>query len=269
LYFYGARFYDSQLGRFIQADTLIPDPGNVLDWDRYSYVRNNPLRYVDPSGHAAAPPMHDYYGSDSPIYQILQLRQQGYALATITNETVSLPAGYDPSTDFYVTRALEGYYPGVTDSDVQDLYRHFNFTQLAETGVGVEGLLVQFSADVGMSFGIAIPEFSRSIAEEQAMSKGGVYVIYNPNGVIVRVGQTNNLIRRKGDYRRDPNYFDLEFEPQFFSDDYATRRGLEQILFEEYHPPMNVNRPIGSRNPKGAGYFQAASNFLADKYNYK
>jgi hypothetical protein len=29
----------------------VPNPGNPLDWDRYSYVRNNPLRYVDPSGH--------------------------------------------------------------------------------------------------------------------------------------------------------------------------------------------------------------------------
>jgi hypothetical protein len=31
--------------------TIIPSPGNVLDWDRYLYVRNNPLKYNDPSGH--------------------------------------------------------------------------------------------------------------------------------------------------------------------------------------------------------------------------
>jgi RHS repeat-associated protein len=51
LYFYNARFYDPSLGRFISADTIIPNPGNVLDWDRYSYVRNNPLKYIDPTGH--------------------------------------------------------------------------------------------------------------------------------------------------------------------------------------------------------------------------
>ena len=28
LYFYGARWYDSSLGRFIQADSIIPSPGN-------------------------------------------------------------------------------------------------------------------------------------------------------------------------------------------------------------------------------------------------
>ena len=52
LYFYGARWYDSSLARFIQADTLIPSPGNFMAWDRYAYSIGNPLRYNDPSGHS-------------------------------------------------------------------------------------------------------------------------------------------------------------------------------------------------------------------------
>jgi RHS repeat-associated protein len=52
LYFYNARFYDPALGRFTSADTLIPQPGNPLAWDRYAYTLNNPLRYIDPSGHS-------------------------------------------------------------------------------------------------------------------------------------------------------------------------------------------------------------------------
>jgi RHS repeat-associated protein len=50
---YKARYYSSDLGHFIQADTLIPGAGNPLAWDRYAYVQNNPLIYVDPSGHRA------------------------------------------------------------------------------------------------------------------------------------------------------------------------------------------------------------------------
>jgi RHS repeat-associated protein len=53
LYFYNSRFYDSSLGRFSQPDTIVPQPGNVLAWDRYAYTLNNPVRYTDPSGHAA------------------------------------------------------------------------------------------------------------------------------------------------------------------------------------------------------------------------
>jgi hypothetical protein len=33
------------------ADTLIPDPGDPVSYDRYAYTRNNPVRYTDPSGH--------------------------------------------------------------------------------------------------------------------------------------------------------------------------------------------------------------------------
>ncbi|MHC1730421.1 MAG: RHS repeat-associated core domain-containing protein [Bacteroidales bacterium] len=51
LYFYNARWYDPALGRFLQADVIVPDPYNVLDWDRYSYSRNNPIKYNDPTGH--------------------------------------------------------------------------------------------------------------------------------------------------------------------------------------------------------------------------
>jgi RHS repeat-associated protein len=50
LMFYQARYYDPLTARFISADTIVPDPGNPQDFNRYTYVRNNPLGYVDPSG---------------------------------------------------------------------------------------------------------------------------------------------------------------------------------------------------------------------------
>jgi RHS repeat-associated protein len=51
LMYYGARYYDPALGRFVQADTIVPEPGNPQALNRYSYVLNNPLRYIDPTGH--------------------------------------------------------------------------------------------------------------------------------------------------------------------------------------------------------------------------
>jgi RHS repeat-associated protein len=51
LYYYRARWYDPALGRFIQADTIVPEPGNPQALDRYAYVHNNPLKFVDPTGH--------------------------------------------------------------------------------------------------------------------------------------------------------------------------------------------------------------------------
>lgn len=55
LYFYNARYYDSQLGRFVSPDTMVPDPTDPQLLNRYTYVKNNPLRYSDPSGHCIEP----------------------------------------------------------------------------------------------------------------------------------------------------------------------------------------------------------------------
>jgi RHS repeat-associated protein len=52
LYYYGARYYDPELGRFIQPDTIVPYPDDPQSFNRYSYARNNPIRYVDPTGHS-------------------------------------------------------------------------------------------------------------------------------------------------------------------------------------------------------------------------
>ncbi len=51
LYYYRARYYDPQLARFIQPDTVIPDATDLQAYNRYSYVANNPLKYTDPTGH--------------------------------------------------------------------------------------------------------------------------------------------------------------------------------------------------------------------------
>jgi len=55
LYDYGARFYDPALGRFISADTVVPELGNPQALNRYAYVLNNPLKYTDPTGHKYDP----------------------------------------------------------------------------------------------------------------------------------------------------------------------------------------------------------------------
>jgi hypothetical protein len=51
-----ARYYHPALGRWTQADTIVPDLANHQEWNRYGYALNNPLRYVDPSGHKKSPP---------------------------------------------------------------------------------------------------------------------------------------------------------------------------------------------------------------------
>jgi len=51
IYHFNARFYSPKLGRFLSADTIVPNPANPQSLNRFSYVTNNPLRYIDPTGH--------------------------------------------------------------------------------------------------------------------------------------------------------------------------------------------------------------------------
>lgn len=46
-----ARYYKPEIGRFISEDTYRGDLWNPRSQNGYAYVWNNPLRYVDPSGH--------------------------------------------------------------------------------------------------------------------------------------------------------------------------------------------------------------------------
>ncbi|MBL8099773.1 MAG: hypothetical protein JNK81_11365 [Anaerolineales bacterium] len=39
------------LNRFIQPDTIVPNPMMSQSWNRFSYVRNNPINFIDPTGH--------------------------------------------------------------------------------------------------------------------------------------------------------------------------------------------------------------------------
>lgn len=44
LYHMGARWYDSELGRWTSPDTIIPDPNNPQTLNRFAYAGNNPVR---------------------------------------------------------------------------------------------------------------------------------------------------------------------------------------------------------------------------------
>ncbi|MDD2237963.1 MAG: hypothetical protein PHG65_12225 [Kiritimatiellae bacterium] len=63
LYYYNARYYDPDIGRFIQPDTIIPNPTDSQAYNRYSYCLNNPVMMKDPSGHLSIGSICDDIGN--------------------------------------------------------------------------------------------------------------------------------------------------------------------------------------------------------------
>lgn len=51
--YFGSRYYDPVLGRFMGVDPAPPDPNNLHSLNVYAYGNNNPYRYLDPDGRNA------------------------------------------------------------------------------------------------------------------------------------------------------------------------------------------------------------------------
>jgi RHS repeat-associated protein len=65
---FGARYFGSNMGRFMLPDELFADQdaGDPQSWNLYAFVRNNPLRFTDSDGRACVS-LHgeDYHDDDS------------------------------------------------------------------------------------------------------------------------------------------------------------------------------------------------------------
>ncbi|HEX7314764.1 MAG TPA: PA14 domain-containing protein [Pyrinomonadaceae bacterium] len=103
----GERYYSPALGRFIQQDGFAGRPPETQSLNRYAYVANNPLRYVDPSG-------ADGVAADS-LKRYANDPRRGYGV----NFALSFAAGFTYDTLNVAT--FGGF--GTLDVAVQDLMR--------------------------------------------------------------------------------------------------------------------------------------------------
>lgn len=94
-----ARVYDPLIGRFMSADSIIPNPFDLKAFNRYSYVANNPLRFVDPTGHFweedGAQVIREGGGSSESTYEPGQMATGDYG-----------PGGPDSMDNTYDDRSI-------------------------------------------------------------------------------------------------------------------------------------------------------------------
>lgn len=73
LFYFESRYYVPGLGRFLTPDTLIPDLVDPQAINPYSYVVNNPYRYVDPDGHGMFKDIFEALGLGEIFATILEM----------------------------------------------------------------------------------------------------------------------------------------------------------------------------------------------------
>ncbi|PIQ86896.1 MAG: hypothetical protein COV74_02960 [Candidatus Omnitrophica bacterium CG11_big_fil_rev_8_21_14_0_20_45_26] len=90
LVYANARYIDPKIGRFITPDTFVQEPSDPQTFNRYAYVRNNPIRFTDPSGH---------------FLQFLGFIAQLVGIASIFGSAIASATGHDRAAKRFGTAA--------------------------------------------------------------------------------------------------------------------------------------------------------------------
>ncbi len=145
------RIYDPKIGRFVSADPFVPAFGEGQALNRYSYVYNNPLRYIDPSGYKpVAASQHErneyifvslaYFEleivlpSNAHLYDLLKLSRNDRAtFEQHIQAWGATPEAFDRATPFIDS----GYQSAVTAIKIREAKREAKYLAIVQVIITV------------------------------------------------------------------------------------------------------------------------------------
>lgn len=101
LSYYGARWYDPAIGRFMGVDPAAVDPENIYSFNRYAYANNNPYKFVDPDGRLATFINANRRGT--PLRQATAVGEVSNAAMELAGEVSTTAASFIPVEGVAVT----------------------------------------------------------------------------------------------------------------------------------------------------------------------
>jgi RHS repeat-associated protein len=106
-----SRYYDPNLGRFLSRDTWVGGFSAPQSLNRYAYVRNNPVRYADPSGHCGIDLIADLGFSLFSMGQVIfgpdKERGENFGYLLLDVGGIFIPCGAGAGTISRVLRAAD------------------------------------------------------------------------------------------------------------------------------------------------------------------
>ena len=170
------------INHFISADTIVPEPYNPQNLNRYSYVMNNPLRYTDPTGHMQC---EEYQGSCISEKQITKINKNKIQKQKEKSEEKKKVKS-KASPDYYVGSLLIPFIPefpiiGIDLAIVRDAYGNW----YGNVGIGIS---LGPSASIGGGWMLG-PDNEHEYAAEDFLQGHS----FNASGGFVLGGGVNNV----------------------------------------------------------------------------
>jgi RHS repeat-associated protein len=298
-----ARYYSNNHGRFTAVDPLLASgkSANPQTFNRYVYCLNNPVNCTDPTGLDGVWGYRDinggtqlqFFESQSAL-DTFNNSQTGCENSICPNYTLYTGGNFflwaDRSVSYLGGDGKEfvfnfsvpddreidqGLWDGIAGS-----FQNRSFTGEQTTILTARMKNEQIIADTRKQLDDAIEKIEKRLdgncesgevtclgvsIKSVKQAVGGIYALLDKAGKIVRSGRTVDLVRRAAEHKRDPILKKFEFSILHKTNDYATQRGLEQIVHQLKSPIYNKIRGISPTNPKRAEYLEAATKFLTNQ----
>ena len=222
LYYVSSRYYDPEIGRFINADSYIAGVGgNIRGYNLFSYCFNNPVNMGDPTGN---------WPSLSQIFTVVAVAAVVVAAVAATVATCGAAAP-----------ALAAVGGGIISAGA-----------VASAATVATGALITAGAAATAAIVTTVVENTSYRGPTRNQS---VYVMRDKTtGDVQYVGRTNNPIRRQSEHAKDPKKANLQpLEVKFSGLTKVEARAMEQILISAYSLDnlINARREIATGNVGG------------------
>ncbi|MFC1685296.1 RHS repeat domain-containing protein [Pseudomonadota bacterium] len=189
--YFGARWYEPSIGRFLSVDPVGVDPGNVHSFNRYAYANNNPYKFVDPDGR-------------SPVFN--QWRRQHRSFGPIKNTrgpkrwSISNPNGINRPVGSMPFRIGDGR--NVFSKQLKNKMKRINNQTAAGGDRGVSGS-VSFNDALRLGREFVGPNFRVMSNKKGWVSEDGLRTFRFPTkktGVNERTGEPWSMTGRQANF---------------------------------------------------------------------
>ena len=228
-YYVSSRYYDPEIGRWINADSVIAGVGgSVQGYNLFAYCFNNPVNMSDPTGN---------WPKLSTIFTVVAVAAVVVAAVAVTVVTYGAAA---PALAVAGGSIIGGISAGT-----------------AATAASVAtGAMIVAGASTAAAVTSAVTE---KAVEKTTKRNNSVYVLKDGTGTVQYVGRTNNVDKRRAAHSVNPARAGLEMEVIASGLNLPESRALEQAGMAYYHTINTANKrnnQINSVSPKYWGTFK-------------